>query len=69
MIGPRSCDLSSGPHEEEDDDDDDDDDEVVQLQCRRQTCLSQPAEFPLGSGTTRQTLLMMMRMVSLSLSF
>ena len=68
MMGPRSCDLSSGPQEEEDDDDDDDD-KVVQLQCRRQTCLSQPAEFPLGSGTTRQTLLMMMRMVSLSLSF
>ena len=68
MIRPGSSDLSSGPHEEEDDDDDDDD-EVVQLQCRRQTCLSQPAEFPLGSGTTRQTLLMMMRMVSLSLSF
>ena len=30
-----------------------DDEDVVQLQCRRQTCLSQPAEFSLG--TTRQT--------------
>ena len=55
--------------DDDDDGEDVDDEDVVQLQCRRQTCLSQPAEFPLGSGTTRQTLLMMMRMVSLSLSF
>ena len=39
--------------DDDDGDEDVDDEDVVQLQCRRQTCLSQPAEFSLG--TTRQT--------------
>ena len=52
-----------------DDHDDGDDDDMVQLQCsRRQTCLSQPSEFPLGTQTDSSMMIIIMMMIKMMMT-